>query len=57
MGAHLAEQVQRRHDEYLKAEVSSLRSKLTETEEMLRAVNLRLNVLENSIRHIGRDPI
>lgn len=56
MAAHLAEQVARRHEEYLKAEVSSLRSKLTEAEETLRGVNLRLSMLENVVRNLGRGP-
>lgn len=49
MAAHLAEQVSRRHEEYLKAEVSSLRNQLNEAQEKLRSVELRLLLVERSI--------
>lgn len=57
MATHLAEQARKRHEDYLKAEVSSLRMKLTETEEELRAVNLRLLLVERSLAHLGREPV
>lgn len=46
MGTHLAEQAKKRHEDYLRAEVVSLRERLTQTEQALHSVTRRLNQLE-----------
>jgi hypothetical protein len=49
MGTHLAERDQRRHDEYMKAELASLREQLRLTQDRLNDVAVRLDAAERLI--------
>lgn len=53
MAVHLADQVARRHEEYLRVEVASLRRGLTEAEDKLRHVSQRLASLEAQLADQG----
>jgi len=57
VATHLAELGQRRHEEYVKAEVSSLRVQLAEAQEKLRLVERRLLLVERSISNLGTGPV
>ena len=49
MATHLSQQAQRRHEEYMKAEISSLRESLHLAQQKLDSTHVRLDAVERLV--------